>query len=89
VSLAAGDFTRAPGGGAPPGRFDLIITNPPYVRTQVLGAEASRQLAARFQLQGRIDLTHAFVAAMRQLLAPGGVIALLCSRTGFSAPGPA
>ena len=47
VSLSAGDFTRAPGGGAPPGRFDLIITNPPYVRTQVLGAEVSRQAACQ------------------------------------------
>jgi adenine-specific DNA-methyltransferase len=84
VSLSVGDFTRAPGGGAPFGRFDLIITNPPYVRTQVLGAEVSRQLAARFQLQGRIDLTHAFVAALRQLLAPGGVIALLCSNRFLS-----
>ena len=84
VSLSVEDFTRAPGGGAPPGRFDFIITNPPYVRTQVLGADVSRQLAARFQLQGRIDLTHAFVAAMRQLLAPGGVIALLCSNRFLS-----
>jgi SAM-dependent methyltransferase len=84
VSLSVRDFTAAPGGEAPLGRFDLIITNPPYVRTQVLGAEVSRQLAARFQLQGRIDLTHAFVAAMRQLLAPGGVIALLCSNRFLS-----
>jgi adenine-specific DNA-methyltransferase len=84
VLLSVEDFTRAPGGGAPLGRFDLIITNPPYVRTQVLGAEVSRQLAARFQLHGRIDLTHAFVAAMRQLLAPGGVIALLCSNRFLS-----
>jgi len=84
VSLAVRDFTRVPDGGPPLGQFDLIITNPPYVRTQVLGAEVSRQLAARFQLHGRIDLTHAFVAVMRQLLAPGGVIALLCSNRFLS-----
>jgi SAM-dependent methyltransferase len=84
VRLSARDFIRAPGEGPPLGRFDLIITNPPYVRTQVLGAEVSRELAARFQLHGRIDLTHAFVAAMRQLLAPGGVIALLCSNRFLS-----
>ena len=84
VSLAVRDFTRVPDEGPPPGQFDLIITNPPYVRTQVLGAEVSRQLAARFQLHGRIDLTHAFVAVMRQLLAPGGVIALLCSNRFLS-----
>jgi adenine-specific DNA-methyltransferase len=84
VSLSVRDFIRAPDEGPPLGRFDLIITNPPYVRTQVLGAEVSRQLAARFQLYGRIDLTHAFVAVVRQLLAPGGVIALLCSNRFLS-----
>ena len=84
VSLSVRDFIRVPDGGPPIGRFDLIITNPPYVRTQVLGAEVSRQLAARFGLQGRIDLTHAFVAAVWQLLAPGGVIALLCSNRFLS-----
>jgi len=84
VSLSVRDFIRVPDGGPPIGRFDLIITNPPYVRTQVLGAEVSRQLAARFGLQGRIDLTHAFVAVMRSLLAPGGVIALLCSNRFLS-----
>ena len=41
VSLAVRDFTRVPDEGPPPGQFDLIITNPPYVRTQVLGAEVS------------------------------------------------
>src|SRR6185437_5719176 len=84
VSLSVRDFIRVPDGGPPIGRFDLIITNPPYVRTQVLGAEVSRQLAALFGLQGRIDLTHAFVAVMRSLLAPGGVIALLCSNRFLS-----
>jgi adenine-specific DNA-methyltransferase len=84
VSLSVRDFIRVPGEGPALGRFDLIITNPPYVRTQVLGAEVSRQLAARFQLHGRIDLTHAFVAAMLPLLAPGGVIALLCSNRFLS-----
>jgi SAM-dependent methyltransferase len=84
ASLSVRDFIRVPDEGPPLGQFDLIITNPPYVRTQVLGAEVSRQLAGRFQLHGRIDLTHAFVAVMRQLLAPGGVIALLCSNRFLS-----
>src|SRR4029077_8606780 len=79
VSLSVRDFIRVPDEGPPLGQFDLILTNPPYVRTQVLGAEVSRQLAARFGLHGRIDLTHAFVAVMRSLLVPGGVIAVLCS----------
>jgi hypothetical protein len=43
--------------------FDIVIANPPYVRTQVLGAERAQQLAARFGLAGRIDLYHAFLVA--------------------------
>ena len=70
--------------GAPLGKFDLVITNPPYVRTQVLGADVSRQLAARFHLKGRIDLTHAFVAIIGSLLVPDGVLALLCSNRFLS-----
>ncbi|PPK68166.1 methyltransferase family protein [Actinokineospora auranticolor] len=63
----------------PHASFDLVITNPPYVRTQVLGAAAAARLAARFGLKGRIDLTHPFVAMAPDLLRPGGVLALLCS----------
>ncbi|MFJ3214955.1 Eco57I restriction-modification methylase domain-containing protein [Kitasatospora sp. NPDC086801] len=66
------------------GSFDLIITNPPYVRTQVLGAGLSNELAQRFGLGGRVDLTHAFVAMSEELLAPQGVLALLCSNRFLS-----
>ncbi|MDA8283255.1 MAG: N-6 DNA methylase [Actinomycetota bacterium] len=61
------------------GRFDLVIANPPYVRTQVLGADKSRRLAADFGLSGRVDLYHAFAMAMAVALRPRGIIALLCS----------
>jgi len=44
--------------------FDAVISNPPYVRTQVLGSAVARDLAARFGLTGRVDLYHAFVKAM-------------------------
>lgn len=61
------------------GQFDLVIANPPYVRTQVLGADMSRRLAADFDLTGRVDLYQAFTVAMAVALRPGGVLALLCS----------
>ncbi len=70
----AGDFLARD-----PGRFDLVIANPPYVRTQVLGARESRKLAARLGLSGRVDLYHAFVKAITASLTPGGALALLCS----------
>ena len=59
--------------------FDAIIANPPYVRTQVLGAAKSQDLARRFRLTGRVDLYHAFAKAMASLLKPGGVLGLLTS----------
>ncbi len=60
-------------------QFDAVISNPPYVRTQILGAEKARQLAARFDLNGRVDLYHAFVKAMTLVLREGGILGLLTS----------
>ena len=60
-------------------RFDAVISNPPYVRTQVLGSSVAQNLAARFQLTGRVDLYHAFIKAMTGVLRPGGVLGLLTS----------
>jgi hypothetical protein len=62
-----------------PRQYDLIIANPPYVRTQVLGAERAQQLAARFGLRGRVDLYHAFIVAMTKVLKNGGVCGLIVS----------
>ncbi len=59
--------------------FDVVIANPPYVRTQQLGGEAALALRGQFGLRGRIDLTHPFVAALPPLMAPGAVLGLLCA----------
>lgn len=56
---------------------DLIIANPPWVRTQVLGSTTAQALAKRFGLRGRVDLSHAFVLAIADALAPGGVAAVI------------
>lgn len=59
--------------------FDVVISNPPYVRTQTLGSKVAQTLARRFGLTGRVDLYQVFAAAMIQALVPGGAIGLLCS----------
>lgn len=64
--------------------FDLVIANPPYVRTQVLGAHTSQRLAKTLGLSGRVDLYHAFVRAMSMSLREGGTLALLCSNRFLS-----
>ncbi|HVA50409.1 MAG TPA: N-6 DNA methylase [Pirellulales bacterium] len=58
---------------------DCIIANPPYVRTQVLGANRAQQLAARFGLSGRVDLYQAFLVAMARQLRPGGILGVITS----------
>ncbi|MGQ0839902.1 Eco57I restriction-modification methylase domain-containing protein [Actinokineospora sp.] len=75
--IEPGDFTEF-GDELPAGSFDVVITNPPYVRTQLLDGQAAH-LSARFGLRGRIDLTHPFVAMVPRLLRAGGVFGLLCS----------
>jgi adenine-specific DNA-methyltransferase len=60
-------------------QFDAIIANPPYVRTQTLGAKQAQRLAEQFGLSGRVDLYHAFAAAMTMMLKPSGVLGLLTS----------
>lgn len=59
--------------------FHVVIANPPYVRTQVLGARRAQALACKFSLSGRVDLYHAFVKAMAGFLMPEGVLGLLTS----------
>ena len=61
------------------GKYDAIIANPPYVRTQTLGAKKAQQLAERFGITGRVDLYHAFAIAMSSLLKADGVLGLLTS----------
>ena len=63
---------------------DAIIANPPYVRTQVLGAARSQALARRFGLVGRVDLSQAFLVAMGKTLRPGGLLALITSNRFLS-----
>lgn len=58
---------------------DLIIANPPYVRTQVLGAEKAQQLAKDFNLTGRVDLYYPFFMAMTNALKKGGILGAITS----------
>ncbi|MFO0919973.1 MAG: N-6 DNA methylase [Planctomycetaceae bacterium] len=65
-------------------QFDVVISNPPYVRTQVLGARTTQRLAKEFGLTGRVDLYHAFAIGMTSLLRPGGALGLLTSNRFFT-----
>ena len=64
---------------AAPEGYDLIIANPPYVRTQIMGTAQARILAAQFGLSGRVDLYYAFILGMSQVLKPRGVAGIIVS----------
>lgn len=59
--------------------FDVVIANPPYVRTQIMGAEQAQALAEIFGLTGRVDLYHAFLVAISRVLRPGGTAGIIVS----------
>jgi len=59
--------------------IDLVIANPPYVRTQILGAEKAQRLAKKFNLKGRVDLYYPFLIAMTHALKEGGLIGVITS----------
>ncbi len=64
--------------------YDAVVTNPPFVRTQVLGAMRSQALARRFGLSGRVDLYQVFIRALADTLRPGGVLGLIASNRFLS-----
>lgn len=65
--------------GARHERYDLIIANPPYVRTQIMGAGQTQALARQFGLAGRLDLYYAFILAISRALKSDGTAGLIVS----------
>lgn len=78
VGAGKGDQTLFSDAGTLPD-FDLIIANPPYVRTQVLGAGSAQMLSRHFGLTGRVDLYHAFLRALSRVLSYDGLAAVIVS----------
>jgi adenine-specific DNA-methyltransferase len=64
--------------------FDLVIANPPYVRTQIMGANQAQSLAQDFGLTGRVDLYHAFLLGIGKVLRPGGTAGVIVSNRFMS-----
>lgn len=64
--------------------FDIVIANPPYVRTQILGAEQAQILSKKFNLKGRVDLYYPFLIAMTESLKKGGLLGVITSNRYLS-----
>lgn len=65
----------------PSNGYDLIVGNPPYVRSQLLNSDYSKALRALYSdfTAGNFDLASLFLAHTLEALAPGGVAALVIS----------
>ena len=67
------------------GGFDLVVGNPPWLRAEELPADLRRRLAGRYRwwrsggggYGNRPDLAVAFLERSLELVAPGGVVAML------------
>jgi hypothetical protein len=64
--------------------FDLVIANPPYVRTQIMGSEQAQRLGAAFGLTGRVDLYHAFLVGISKVLCSTGTAGIIVSNRFMS-----
>ncbi len=64
--------------------FDIVIANPPYVRTQILGSEQAQELAKKFNLKGCVDLYYPFLMAMTESLKEGGILGVITSNRYLS-----
>ncbi len=73
VDARALDWNRAFPGPMGGGGFDVIVTNPPYVRIQNLGAAEADYFALRFQADWNYDIYTVFVQQAWDLLREGGV----------------
>jgi len=81
------DFDNSKKADSVNGFADVIIANPPYVRTQILGAERAQKLAKKFNLKGRVDLYYPFLIAMTESLKEGGILGVITSNRYLSTKG--
>ncbi|WP_151703947.1 HsdM family class I SAM-dependent methyltransferase [Nitrincola alkalilacustris] len=59
--------------------FNLVIANPPYVRTQIMGSEQAQKLAQSFNLSGRVDLYYPFILGISKILDKNGITGVITS----------
>lgn len=76
------DDLFSPAGSAE--KFDLVIANPPYVRTQIIGAKKAQEMAERFGLSGRVDLYYPFILGISSVIKENGVAGVITSNRFMS-----
>ena len=66
VSIIARDFLEAIDNIDK--KYNYIIANPPYIRTQILGASKAQEISNKMNLSGKIDIYYAFLLYMKKIL---------------------
>lgn len=61
------------------GKFDYIIANPPYIRTQIMGSDKAQEISQKLGLSGRIDIYYAFVVYTGEVLKENGIAGYITS----------
>lgn len=65
-------------------KYNFIIANPPYIRTQILGTEKAQDIAKKMKLSGRIDIYYAFLLYTKNLLSEDGISGYITSNKFFT-----
>lgn len=68
-------------------KFDCVIANPPYIRTQVMGSELSQKLSKDFGLKGRVDIYQAFLIAVSYMMKDSGIAGFIVSNRFMTTKG--
>lgn len=83
VEIRVGDFLTAVETGKIE-KFDYVIANPPYIRTQILGSNKAQSIAEKLGLTGRVDIYYAFLVYAKTVLKDTGVAGYITSNKFMS-----
>lgn len=78
IEIRTGDFLETVENKSV-GKYDLVIANPPYVRTQIMGSEKAQEIAEKLKLAGRVDIYYAFLLYTKNVLKEDGISGYITS----------
>ena len=65
-------------------KYDFVIANPPYIRTQILGSRLAQEMAAKYGLSGRVDIYYSFLVNTGSVLHECGIAGYITSNKFLS-----
>lgn len=78
IEIRIGDFLTAIDNSSA-GKYDYVIANPPYIRTQIMGSKKAQEIAEKLSLTGRVDIYYAFLVCTREVLKENGIAGYITS----------